>query len=400
MHHAQFYAAFIMKKLKIALMGSFPIYPYRERVAFWNNRPGLTTTWNYNLAYALAGMPGLEVHFLTHAPLFRTQVLEDRGLFIHFIGHLPKLDQIDRITNLQYSRFNLNRYLRTLNPDVIHASGVEHEYAYVAALSRKPKVLTVHGVISEVVRKNNPPRSCVDWTYARYENFVLAHIPELISINPYVEQQFPDYKGRIHRISNPIAPHFFEQKTSEEYELVFVGRITERKRVLNLIEAVAAVQKKTPAVRLKIIGGGDSYEMQVRARIEDCGLAGNVTLTGPLPQAQIAEEVAKAACLILPSIEETAPMVIAEAQAMGKPVIATDVGGIKYMVEDGVSGFVVEPDNIDQLTDRIERILNDEALRRSMSIKAREASMKYHPDVVAEKTAAVYREILRQRSDV
>ena len=196
--------------MKIALMGSFPIYPFRNRIRFWNNRPDLTTTWNYNLTYALARIPELEVHFLTMAPLWKTRVLKEDSLSIHFIGHLPKLNKWDNLTNMGYSSSVLRRYLKKLKPDLVHGSGTDHEYGFVAATSNYPNVITVHGVMKENAVKAAPPAGSVVWQYIKHEPLALETARHLISINPYVEQQFPEYRGEVYRIENPISPDFFK----------------------------------------------------------------------------------------------------------------------------------------------------------------------------------------------
>ena len=110
--------------MRIALLGSFPIYPYRDRLKVWDAQKTLTTPWNVSLAKGLAGIAGNEVHVFTNAPTWKTQVLEDDGVVIHFIGHLPKLTLWDYWTRLQYSRLNLHRLLKKLSPDIVHGSGM------------------------------------------------------------------------------------------------------------------------------------------------------------------------------------------------------------------------------------------------------------------------------------
>jgi len=378
-------------------MGSFPIYPFRDRVRFWNDRPDLTTTWNYNLAYALARIPDLEVHLLTMAPLWKTKVFRDKNLTIHFIGHLPKLDRWDNWTRMRYSCSILRRYLRKLHPDLVHGSGTDHEYGYVAATSNRPNVITVHGVMKENAVKAPPPKGSVVWQYIRHEPLALQAAKHLISINPYVEQQFPEYSGVIHRIPNPISPSFFETRAEKRTDLVFVGKMTVRKRVLNLLKAVDRIRQRLPDLTVQLIGGGESgYIEQIQTSLDRNQLRSNVKFVGPLQPAEVALAVAGAKCLVLPSIEETAPMVIAEALAMGTPVVATDVGGVKYMVDDGVSGFIVPPENIDALAGKLLELLQDEALQRTMSDASRIAADIYHPDTVAQKTRAVYDAVLKE----
>lgn len=376
-------------------MGSFPIYPFRDKIKFWNNRPDLTTTWNYNLAYALARIPELEVHFVTMAPLWKTKVLKDQNLTIHFVGHLPKLDKWDNLTNMRYSCSILRRYLQKLKPDLVHGSGTDHEYGYVAATCKYPNVITVHGVMKENAVKAPPPPKSVVWKYIKHEPLVIRAAKHLISINPYVEQQFPEFKGTVYRIENPISPAFFEQQGNKKSDLVFVGKMNERKRVLNLLMAVDQIRAKHASLSVKLIGGGDAaYIEKIHAFIKEHTLADCVELVGPLQQNEVAQCIAEAKCLVLPSIEETAPMVIAESLAMGTPVVATDVGGVKYMLEDGSSGFVVPPDDVGTLAERLSLLLDDDELRAQMSGAARLAAKAYHPDEVARKTQACYLRIL------
>ena len=377
--------------MKIALMGSFPIYPFRNRIRFWNNRPDLTTTWNYNLTYALARIPELEVHFLTMAPLWKTRVLKEDNLSIHFIGHLPKLNKWDNLTNMGYSSSVLRRYLKKLKPDLVHGSGTDHEYGYVAATSNYPNVITVHGVMKENAVKAPPPQGSVVWQYIKHEPLALEAARHLISINPYVEQQFPEYRGEVYRIENPISPDFFKVRGKDNTDLVFVGKMNERKRVLNLLEACRTLVKSLPDLSVRLVGGGDpGYLDRIHDFIREHGLGRNVEYAGPLPQAEVAAAIADAKVLVLPSIEETAPMVIAESLAMGTPVVATDVGGVRFMVQEGTDGFVIPPDDTGVLADKLLLVLQDEALRTRLAEAARDSAHVYHPDVVARKTADVY----------
>ncbi|MDF7825422.1 glycosyltransferase family 4 protein [Pontiellaceae bacterium B12227] len=385
--------------MKIAVMGSFPIYPFKDRIKFWNNRPNLTTTWNYNLAYALARIPGLEVHFLTMAPLWKTKVLTDENLTIHFIGHLPKLDKLDKLTNMRYSCSILRRYLKQLKPDLVHGSGTDHEYGYVAATCQLPNVITVHGVMKMIGQNAPPPPKSVVWQYIRHEPMAINAASHLISINPYVDQQFPEFSGEVYSIPNPVGPEFFQEVKPGErnkYQIVFVGKIYPLKRVLNLLKALTRIKGRFPEVSLKVVGGVSDvgYQDTLERYVIEHDLRDNIEFCGSQPQDKVMRIMQESSCLVLPSIQETAPMVIAEAFAMGSPVIASDVGGVKYMVDDGENGFVIPPDNIDALAEKLSSILKDSSLRNSMSEAARQSAKLYHPEEVARKTADVYEMIL------
>lgn len=91
-------------------------------------------------------------------------------------------------------------------------------------------------------------------------------------------------------------------------------------------------------------------------------------------------------------------MAVAEAMAAGLPVIASNRCGMKFMVEDGQSGFLIDPENPQQIGDRLARLLADESLCGQMGRRGRAlARERFNPDVVADRTMEVYRVALESR---
>lgn len=384
--------------LRIAILGSFPMYPYQHKVHFLR-RPKPTIVANANLAKGLAKIPSAEVHVITLASLWKAQVIEDERLNIHFLGKPPRLDLLNRITRLQFSKLHIDHYLSRLKPDIVHGIGTEHIYAYIAVTSKFPHVITLHGVISQVTKKMGLPRFSLYHLLADMEIEIVKRTKYLIAINEYVLEQFAKiFKGKAIKIENAVHPIFFEiPSTKEEYDLAFVGMFDRRKRLLNLIQALEQVQCKRPNVLLKVIGAtrDPSYFEEIKIYIRNVGLQGHVEFLGQLSQEELALALSKARVLVLPSIQETAPLVISEAQVLGKPVVATDVGGVRHMVDDGETGFVVPADNIVALADKISILLEDANLRRIMGLKAKErAQAVHHPDIVAQKTMDFYLKVL------
>ncbi|MBI9054681.1 MAG: glycosyltransferase family 4 protein [Bacteroidales bacterium] len=389
-----------MKKIKIALLGSFPIYPYRNKIKFWNNRKNLVTSWNYNLAYALAKNPELEVHFFCNASLWKTEIYTDKDLHIHFIGHPPRLDILNRLSFMQFSNFQIQRLLNKLKPDLVHGIGTDHEYAYIAVKSGYPNVVTVHGVMKQIVEKYNSPWYSSFSLFAIFESLAIQKTKHIISINPYVSEQFDYFKGQFHQIENSISADFFSIPSKEEYDLCFIGMYNKGKRLLNVISALQILRTNHPDIKLKIIGNPLDlvYDQEIKKFIQNNNLEHNVKFLGQLEQKEVATLLAQSKMLVVPSIQETAPMVIAEAMALGKAIVATNVGGIKYMVQDGITGFVIPPDNIHAIVEKVNLLLLNKNLRLNMGKNAKELAQKtYHPDIVAKKTYQVYKNILSQK---
>ena len=122
--------------------------------------------------------------------------------------------------------------------------------------------------------------------------------------------------------------------------LVTIGRLSEQKGQLILPPVIAALRARLPGLRLTIVGDGD-LRRPLEARIAELGLAGSVTLTGWLAEREVRAALREAQALILPSFAEGLPMVVMEAMASGRPVIATHIAGIPELVEDGVTGWLV-----------------------------------------------------------
>jgi glycosyltransferase involved in cell wall biosynthesis len=107
------------------------------------------------------------------------------------------------------------------------------------------------------------------------------------------------------------------------------------------------------------------------------------------------EEFAQATVLFLPTREDNCPMVVLEAQASGVPVIASNVGGVPDLVEDGVTGLLTNPDLPSTMPIALEKILSDKVLAARLAEGAvKKALACYHPNVIATRHLKIYQEVL------
>ena len=148
--------------------------------------------------------------------------------------------------------------------------------------------------------------------------------------------------------------------------------------------------------RLKIILAGSTadhrYVDNLKKEIAERGLKQNVTLRGIISSDEILNELATCTCLVLPSYQETAPMVVQEAMAAGVPVLASNICGIQYQIENGVNGLLFPPGDCRALSEAMQRILSDTELCARLGAAAKaKATNKYRADVVARQTLDVYR---------
>ena len=136
--------------------------------------------------------------------------------------------------------------------------------------------------------------------------------------------------------------------------ILYVGRLDLRKGLLELIESAAALSPQRPSLRCHIIGKGPD-EPALRQAI--ARLNGPVTLVPPCTSAEIAQWMAAANLIALPSYAEGCPNVIIEALASGRPVVATNVGGIPELM-DATCGRLIPPRDIPALTQALAEVLD------------------------------------------
>ena len=148
-------------------------------------------------------------------------------------------------------------------------------------------------------------------------------------------------------------------------DLLFVGRLEERKGVHFLLDAMALLKARGSDVRLKIVGNGPQKEALQR-QTAALSLEAVVTFAGTKDEAGVAEALRHADLLVVPSLSEGLPVVIMEAMASGVPVVASAVDGNPELVRDGETGRLVPPCDSRALADGIERLIEDLGLLQSM----------------------------------
>ncbi|MEI2791149.1 MAG: glycosyltransferase family 4 protein [Steroidobacteraceae bacterium] len=243
----------------------------------------------------------------------------------------------------QKKRFR--EFVDQYRPDIVHAQGADLS-GLLAVGCNVPAVVTIHGVLGECAKLQTDPvvkaRDMLQSFLTEKPTVRRAH--DVISISPYIAHYYAnDIRGRIHDIPNPVAPHFFDvRRVPERGRFLFAGRIAKGKGVLELVRAAGL---NPDCVQKIVLAGGTAdkvYENEVRQEVQRSGLASRVDFAGLLDEPTLLSEFARAEALVLPSYQETAPMVVQQAMAAGLPVLATRVGGIPFQIEDGISGLMFD----------------------------------------------------------
>jgi glycosyltransferase involved in cell wall biosynthesis len=285
-------------------------------------------------------------------------------------------------------------------PDIVHGQGIDLP-GYIAVNSGRPSVVTVHGIVGEETRYGSGAlarmRSFLNGRLI--ERSTVSRASDLISISPYVTEHYgSQIRGCVHDIPNPISRHYFEiERRPEKGRLLYAGRIIRRKGVVDLLRAFSSI--KQPGAKLVCAGAATdpAYEQLVQQEVGRLELADRVEFLGLLDEHSMREEFARAEALVLPSYQETAPMVIQQAMAAGLLVIATRICGVPYQIQHDETGLLFTAGHVDELAALLHRTWTDNLLSERLGKAARSAAIeRYHAARIAEATVAAYKAIIRR----
>ena len=186
----------------------------------------------------------------------------------------------------------------------------------------------------------------------------------------------------VHTIYHGLDTDYFSPvqraATTDAPLILAVGRLVEKKGFDQLIAACALLKQQGLRFVCAIVGESGSAEDSLRAQIERMGLADTVQLRGAVTQDRLREIYRGAQVFALPcqimqdGDRDGFPNVLAEAMAMGVPVVSTAISGIPEMIDDGVHGLLVEPRHPEALAEALRRVLTDTVLHAALARAGRE----------------------------
>jgi colanic acid/amylovoran biosynthesis glycosyltransferase len=205
---------------------------------------------------------------------------------------------------------------------------------------------------------------------------------------------YPDW-SKVKIVRCGLEKSFYENAPnmpSVAPRVICVGRLVAEKGQLLLIEAAARLAVKGLSFELVLAGDGP-LRPQLDKLIEDFGLRGCVRITGWISGDQVREEILAARALVLPSFAEGLPVVIMEAMALRRPVLATYVAGIPELVRHGETGWLIPAASVDELASALEDCLSkgSEELQRMGEVGRRRVIARHSIDEQAATLAGLFR---------
>jgi len=293
--------------------------------------------------------------------------------------------------NLMAMVWHLRHRLKVLRPDLVHITAWNiWGSPGLGIFAPCPLVATVHDVNRHPGGSGltRIPSVLYRWQW-RWADQVIVHAT---TARTQLITQYRCQPERVHVI--PIGSYDFYRTVAHNVQpertntLLFFGRIWEYKGLNYLIEAEPLITEAFPDARIIIAGHGENFERYRQTMINPNHFE---VYNYRIPEKEVAHFFQQASVVVLPYIEASQSGVIPLAYAFGKPIVATTVGGIPEIVEDGITGYLVPPRDSDSLANAIIRLLQDKELRQRMGQNALEKTRnEISWTTIARQTMEVY----------
>ncbi len=323
---------------KIAIVSSLPIWeasiPYARP-----SDAGHYAVWLSSVCKALENQKNYEIHWLILDKSVKNEkTIETRGQFFHL---LPKARlTIGLCTGYIYDTNVILRTLRKISPDLVHTWGTENSYSIATSHYKGNKLLSIQGLLKAYSERAR---------IARFERLQALYEPYTIRSYKHITTESPWATERVKEISPTASPYHLEYAVEENFfsstrvisdtpVCLYGGSNTPVKNISTLIEAFACPE----LAHIKLILAGvraDAYPYAPE----------NVKFLGHVNRQEMIHQMSQAWCLVHPSLADTGPTIAKEARVMGLPVMMTTECGSVQHIEEGKSGFIVAPYDIDAM---------------------------------------------------
>ncbi len=350
------------------------------RLLFWTNAywPMLGGSEVWAVRYVR------ELHARGHAILVVVAADRTGDVRRHRIDDVPVIELPLLSLMVPGAGRELAAMLRTLKqdmadfaPDVVQVNGVSVGALSLLRLARsslpRPLLLTAHNVLPPDQMASGSPLDGI----ARAAGVCVGFDSH---VSAWLSDRWPDAEVATiaHAVDGMAAPAFPPPKDGP---ILFCGRLNPEKGPLSLIDAFADLVRDRPDTRLVVVGDGPQRGA-VEASIVAHGLAGHVTMIGTILPDRVAGWLDRCRMVVMPSLIEGFGLVAAEAAWRGRPVVASDVGGLRANIVHDETGLLVPPRDRQALTAAMRRILDEDMLAERLGAAARIA-MERRPDWAA-----------------
>jgi len=293
----------------------------------------------------------------------------------------------------------LKKTIRELKPDIVHAHYAS-SYGLLGALTKfHPYVLSVWG--SDVF--DFPRKSFVHKTILKYN---LQTADKILSTSFFMADETKKYTSKKIEVTpfgidTSVFKPMSTQSIFNENDIVIgtIKTLEEKYGIAYLIKTFSIIKKKLPSLplRLLIVGGG-SLEQELKKLCKELNIINDAIFTGLISYNKIMDYYNMLDIYVALSINdsESFGVAILEASACEKPVVVSNIGGLPEVVDNNITGFIVQPKNENEAADAIIKLIQDETLRKSFGKQGREKVKKHFEwNENVNQMINIYKELLK-----
>ncbi len=292
------------------------------------------------------------------------------------------------------------RKISNINPDVIHTHtpfGVGWEAVYASKLFNIPLVGTHHTFLDHYLKHVYLD---YDWAHEgswKYSLLYYNRCDILLCPSKSLNSEFANrgMKKPLMVLPNSIDTDFFKPDYDKAVKnsIVYMGRVSYEKNIDQVIRAVSLLVDKIPDIKLTIVGDGPE-KGRLEEIADDLGIRNHIAFVGFKKGEELVEVLQRNQIFVTASKSENMPLSVLEAMACGLPIVAADSLGMPEIVRDGENGYLFEPDNINDIAEKIQQILSDEKLRKEFAKSSREIALEYSVERFVNSLEEVYSNVI------
>jgi len=318
-----------------------------------------------------------------------------------------------------YSYFKFRSLIREFKPDIVHIHTMSELSPSILFLLRQtPTIMTIHGpeeFTKSMIIWFLPPSDFKKGDYnLKNLNFAgKAHYFYYIYIQRYI------YKLGFKNVDLFITPSKYIMRAVKKdlcpiktlhngidlfkycnikntYQLLFVGRFGKVKGIEFIISALPKILNKFPNAKLNIVGEG-KYKNNLIKIVKMLKLDKSVKFIGWIEHNKLTSYYKNSSIFVMPSIcPEAFGLVGIEAMSVGRPVIASNVGGIAEWLDDGETGYLVNPGNSEQIAEKVIKLFSDRKLMEQMGKNARKKAEQFSIEKHANEIEKIYMKVIEK----
>lgn len=316
-------------KKKIAILATFPLEWVEHDTP---QRAGVSQYWLLSLAEAFSLQTEYEIHWCVFKNRSAAKTLIYNGQYFHIVPSISHA--FNAATHYLQARFSIRRLLKRIKPSLVHAWGTEGYYGICGQEFKGAKLLSIQGLLNVCLAYASMGRYMRK--QAKWEKSTIAAYDLITTESPWATKKVRELTPNVPIVQWEYAVDSrfcnIKRTPAKTPEVLMVCNNAEYKNVATAIKAFASPH--LAHIKLRIAGVPKHAYPHASA---------NVELLGPLPHSELPGLMARAWCLLHTSLVDTGPTAAKEARMVGLPLIISSHCGAQQYVEEGKSGYVIDP---------------------------------------------------------